>query len=80
MLSVSGAHKIGTEAAAEAIFAIAVVLFQLEQRLRVGRMSRSESRFVPSPHRRIAFRPQLLEPFERTCSTFVVMVCTRVGK
>lgn len=58
-----GLHEVGTEATTQTIFAIAIVLFQLQQGLRVGSVSRGDSRFLPCTHGGIGFGAELLEPF-----------------
>ena len=78
--AVSIAHKMSAKPTAEAIFAVAVMEFQLEQRLRVGRMPSGEAGFLPSPNGGVAFRSELFQPFECSFGALVVMVRAGVGK
>ena len=75
-----GLHEVRAEATTQTIFAIAIVLFQLQQGLRVGRVSRGDSRFLPCAHGGVGFGAELFEPFERPFGAFVIMVRAGIGK
>lgn len=68
------------EPAAQAVLGLAVGLLQLEQGLRVGRILRLESAFMPGLDHVIAFGRQLLQQIEGAFTQFFVQAVAAVGK